>query len=442
MNPRIQPFEQSRLDDLIRTSSAGHVVSVSTREGSTKEFKENFTWGSIGLYARTMAGFANARGGYLIFGVSDNPRQLVGLGDNALSQFDNLDQAKLTQELNELFSPELHWEIFKHQQDGKSVGLLYVHESENKPVIARKSHQQHGVILVEGDIVYRYNSRTERIKYPELLRLLDDAKSREQKTLMRHFEELVRVGAANSAILDFSASTLKGPNGQSVLIDRSLLDQISFIREGEFDEVKGSPTLRVVGDVKPATTIAVGPASVIKGALSSEDVLEDFFNRKTVVSPEQYVRVVATGATSLLPIQFYRSQKGWSDEELLQYIDDLNTRSSSRKRVADRLRSRDKMQTPPPAMSQQYPSTVQRRAIWTEFVNGNVDDSTIGNPRNAQYFAEAVKSLSDEQVAPIVDELMPAMYQIFKAFYSTDAKVAEAIRRAACRIDAAMYSST
>lgn len=39
--------------------------------------------------------FANARGGYIIFGITDNPRRAVGLSDRAWQSFDNLDQETL-----------------------------------------------------------------------------------------------------------------------------------------------------------------------------------------------------------------------------------------------------------------------------------------------------------------------------------------------------------
>lgn len=105
------PFSGSTKANLIRVREKGSDLYVLTRESSTKEFKENFTWGSIGLYIRTMAAFANARGGYIFFGVTDNPRKAVGLSAKAKSDFDNLDHAKLTEGLNDLFSPEIHWEL-------------------------------------------------------------------------------------------------------------------------------------------------------------------------------------------------------------------------------------------------------------------------------------------------------------------------------------------
>ena len=93
------------------------------------------------MYARTMAAFANARGGYIIFGVADNPRIAVGLDGSARDAFDNLDQAKLTAGLNDIFSPELHWELGLVEVAGVTLGAIYAFEADDKPVVAKKSYQ-------------------------------------------------------------------------------------------------------------------------------------------------------------------------------------------------------------------------------------------------------------------------------------------------------------
>jgi hypothetical protein len=368
------PFSAAVRSSLIKVRKTETALHVLTRESSTKEFKENFTWGSIGLYARTMAAFANARGGYIFFGITDNPRIATGLSEKATADFDNLDQAKLTEGLNDLYSPEIHWEIgLVELPQGRVAGAIYTFESDDKPVVVRKSYQQQNAKLVEGDILYRYNSRSERIKFPELKRLLDDAKLREQRAMMSHIEALVRAGAANAAILDFSANTLQGPAGQKVMIDEGLINQISFIKEGEFDEVAGAPTLKLVGELQPATSITIGTDRIVRSALSSDDVLSDFLERGNVSNPEQYIRQAATGTTAFLPVQFYRALAQMSHEDLLEFVEGVATRSPAKKKLLERLTSGDNMRVPPPSTSTQYPSTVERRAYYDGTAEGLID---------------------------------------------------------------------
>lgn len=435
------PFSQDVSSKLVRTSEQHGTYQVQTRESSTKEFKESFTWGSIGLYARTMAAYANARGGYIIFGITDNPRILNGLEGKALDAFDNMDQAKLTESLNEIFSPEMHWvaDLVRVNAD-KVIGVIYTFEADKKPVIARKAYQQQNAKVLEGDIFYRYNSRTQRVRFSELRRILDEAQERELKAMRGHMDALIRAGASNAAVVNFSDKMLQGPTGQKVLIDNELLSQISFIKEGEFDEVVGAPTLKIVGEVQPATTITVGEQRIVRSALSSEDVLNDFLLRENVGNPEQYIRQTAAGPTGFLPVQYYRVLAHMSHEDLLTYVDNVTTRAPAKRKLHDRLEVGDDMRRPLP-VSSSHPSTIERRVHYDLLISAGFTRSSLKSPREAQQALEAVRWLDDDQIRAIEDEMFPMMSQIFDDYYSTDAKVADALRRASCRVDSALYGS-
>ncbi|PJJ82060.1 putative DNA-binding protein [Salinibacterium amurskyense] len=436
------PFSDSAIANLVKTKSDNGILHVLTRESATKEFKETFMWGSIGLYARTMAAFANSRGGYILFGIEDKPRVAVGLTGKSKINFDDLDQAKLTESLNQLFSPEIHWTLgLIELAGGLTLGAIYTFESDDKPLVATKNYQQQNAKILEGDILYRYNSRSQRIKFPELKRLLDDAKLREQRAMMSHIETLVRAGASNAAVLDFSENILKGPNGQTVLIDEGLLDQISFIKEGEFDEVAGAPTLKLVGDLQPATAITLGENRIVRTALSSDDVLGDFLIRQNVGNPEQYIRQAAAGTTGYLPVQFYRVLARLSHDELYAYVAEVATRSPAKKRLLERLSTASDMKVSPPLADSPHPSTVERRRFYDQLVTGGAGEIEIVTASEAQHFLVSIKSLEDEQIHADVGGVLELMKMCFDVYYATDSKVADALRRASCRVDSAMFGS-
>jgi hypothetical protein len=389
-----------------------------------------------------MAAFANARGGYIFFGITDSPRTVIGLSRKGKASFDNLDQAKFTEDLNELFSPEIHWTLgLIDLPDGKTVGAIYTFECNDKPLVARKAYQQQNAKIAEGDIFYRYNSRSQRIRYPELKRLLEDAKLREQRSMMKHIEALVRAGAANAAVLDFSDNILQGPTGQKVLIDESLIEQIAFIKEGEFDEVAGAPTLKLVGELQPATSFTIGKERVVRSALSSDDVLHDFLGRLNVGNPEQYIRQTATGPSGFLPVQFYRALARMSHEELFEYIEHIPTRAPAKRKLIDRLSTADDMKTNPPQAESHHPSTVERHGYYEKLISDRINDVTFTSPHEARRFMEAIKSLDDDQIRSCEDQLLSLMMIIFDTYYATDANVADALRRAACRVDSAMFGA-
>lgn len=436
------PFSPEALQDLVRVKLEGERRRVVTHEGVQKEFKESFTWGSVGLYARTMAAFANARGGYLIFGVTDKPRLAVGLTSAVQESFDELDRAKFTSGLNDLFSPEIHWDSALLHVNEVTLGLLYVFESDNKPVMARKSTQGQNAKLVEGDILYRYNSRTERAKFPELKRIIDDAKSREQRSMMRHIEGLIRAGASNAAVLDFNTSTLQGPTGEHVLISHELLDKISFIREGEFREVAGAPTLRLVGDVVPTNMINLGTERVVKQAITTEDVITDFLNQTHGTEPREYIRQAASGSTSFVPVHFYRVAAEMTMANLIDFVSDINTRSQAKKKLLERLQSSDKMQMLPPPLSQQHVSTVARRRYFDMLISGDIPDIPFPDQADAKHFLEAVKALDENFVVSLHEPLLEVLKHCMETHYGSSGTVADQLRRAVCRIDIAMYGLT
>lgn len=90
------PFDQEYLDEIFKfTTDAG--LRLSSRENGRLEFNESWNLGNADAYGKRMAAFANSTSGYLVFGVADSPRQLIGLKND---KFDNLDAAKFTQILN------------------------------------------------------------------------------------------------------------------------------------------------------------------------------------------------------------------------------------------------------------------------------------------------------------------------------------------------------
>ncbi len=228
---------------VFQSSSSNKIIS---RESGWLEFKEQFNWLSKDKYAKSMVAFANNKGGYIVFGIKDKPRELVGLQSN---NFESTDEAKITAYLNEVFSPEIIFEKLVIKVRSKNIGVLYAHQAKHKPIVCSKNDGD----LKESDIFYRYNARSERIKYPELKTLLDEIKTEERKSWMEHLEKISKIGPTNTAILDVVGGEIKGRGG-TLVIDRKLVPKLKFIKEGNFKE-SGKPVLKLVGDVKPVSVI-------------------------------------------------------------------------------------------------------------------------------------------------------------------------------------------
>lgn len=211
---------------------------LKSRESSTVEFKQSFNKANMAKYAKTMAAYANNRGGYIVFGVKDNPRELIGLKNY---NFENLNQEAFTEAINSLFAPSLEWECGTFLLDietaitnadgkveakvvDKSMGWLYTEEAEYKPVIPQKADNSERI--VSGDVFYRYRARSEKIKYAEMNRIVDRRATIERERLLKLFEEIRKSGTANLGIINYSSGKLTTPYGVDIACDRKLVAQV------------------------------------------------------------------------------------------------------------------------------------------------------------------------------------------------------------------------
>ena len=243
--------------DKIFISSPINNKYIGSRESGWLEFKENFSFAGIGDYAKTMAAFANNKGGYLVFGVRDKPREIIGVDSK---KFDSIDVAKLTEKLNDIFSPEIEWDLLIHNWNKTDFGIIYTHESQSKPIISKKVHDD----IKEADIFYRYHGRTERIKFGELSHIISRRVEIEKKAWMDVFKRASDIGPQNVAMLDTLKGKIEGL-GRTILIDEKLLPQLKFIKKGEFKEEKGEIALKLVGELKTVPVTALKEKRVVVG---------------------------------------------------------------------------------------------------------------------------------------------------------------------------------
>lgn len=258
MNTDFQNSDEYKKIFLFHETIADRMIS---RESGWLEFKEAFNWNSKDKYAKSMVAFANNKGGYIVFGIKDKPRDLVGLKSN---NFDDVDESKITNYLNGVFAPEIIFEKFILTVKNKTIGILYTYQAKTKPLVCIKNDGD----LKEADIYYRYNARSEKIKYPELKAMFDFVKKEESKIWMEHFEKISKIGPTNAAIMDTFAGEISGKSG-TLIIDKKLIPKLKFINQGKFQE-KGNPVLRLIGDVKPVSIISGKNKDVLSVQLTED----------------------------------------------------------------------------------------------------------------------------------------------------------------------------
>lgn len=222
---------------------------VRQRESTGLEFKKSFRKGDALMeYAKTLVAMANNQGGAIVFGVQDKPRTPIGLADR---RFEDMDEKELNRVLLEYFSSDVNWSRDTLAVNGKTLGVISVIESDDKPIICSKNHDRSK--LREGAIYYRYRAETKEIRYPELRAILQIERERERDLWMRHIQSIAKIGPRYAQLVDGSTGEMEVGDSR-VIIDESLLEKVKLIKEGKFDKKDGAPTLKLVGEIEGVLT--------------------------------------------------------------------------------------------------------------------------------------------------------------------------------------------
>lgn len=430
---RLQPFSQVELNKIFAVSPK-HPDRLVSRESNRLEFKESFNFGGLGKYIRTAAGFANAKGGYIVYGIGRGPHTLLGINEVAFSK---IDPDQISAFLNDHFDPAIEADIHITEIGGKSFGLIYFHESKSKPVICRKSADD-GRALKEGEIYYRYRGRTQTIRHAELKELIDERRRHEQLLWFKHLKEIARIGVADAALLNLRTGSLKGTGG-SVLIDHSLLPQISFIREGEFNQTKGKPTLKLIGNVEAIDGKPIGSArvQVVKSkGIRSSDIVLSFLNSENVKNPSDYLSQIAWEASAFLPVYYYLHLARLNLSQAIALIEEQASTSPAKHKLLKRLNSSDPLGLSVPVRTNK---NGQRKLVAREKLLGGTAKDSV-NDIELSDTLDMIRTINKNDLS--LGYLKKLLLGIFnRNFARHNQETNDRIRRAVCYIDSIHFKS-
>lgn len=238
------------LSDLIQFDPGS--LSVTARESKHREFKQTFVPNDFSDYTKTIVAFGNADGGFILFGISDKPRQIVGTSEIP-------DEAQWADRLRDDFDPEISIATKIY-----AVGALHVYvvgtgpvtyrpvvckRSRSKRVAGRDGKPRDIEVIREGAIYYRYSAQTRFIGYPELMALIAEREARRVKSFMDTLNIIQKVGVDKAGILKMSEDT------STIVMTPETAKGLSLIDKGRLVEEPGAPAYVVMGNVNVKNVI-------------------------------------------------------------------------------------------------------------------------------------------------------------------------------------------
>lgn len=415
---------------------------IRSREGKKIEFKKSYNHAGMAQYMRTMASFANADGGYIIFGIGDSPRKFIGLSKRSREQFESLKIEEFTHNLNEYFQPEIKWEHSLFEHESKDYGIIYTYPLENKPCICKKKYNDKdgSPYLKEGDIYYRYRARTERIRYAELNQIFEEKAEKQIKMWMDLIQQTGKIGIENAALLNLNEGEVTTQSSK-VILDEKLLKELRIIKEGEFVEKDGAPTLKLIGEINGISTagIVVNTTPKLK-AISQEEIIRSFLKNEDIDSPFEYIKMILNMTSGLQPIYYYMRKTGKSREDILEYIESEGKYSQTINMIIERMNGRkveprSLKETNTPA----YFGKKKYLKHWRNFTIMDLVDE-FRDDRKSVWACQAFLSVPTEELIKHERNYKEILLELYNEVFIKKKGIAKRkFRKLLCRLDEVIY---
>ena len=412
------------LQEILKTNDQGRIVK---RESNVLEFKQNFLWKNKSesvKYIHTIAAFANKKGGHIVFGVKNNPKEVVGIDEG----FDEVDDADIASFVNTYLSPSIEYERTTFKVKGKFVGVLYVHEAKHKPVVCIRTYDK---TLFESTIYYRYNSQSDRIKSGDLLSLLNEVRERESERWFKLFQNISKVGVDNARVMNIEDGIITSSTGNKFIIDEKLLGRLKVLDSYTSKEKDGAPAVRIIGDIDTSGTIITKSRY-----LYDSEIMCDFLDKKEINNAEEYLKAICYQSSGMLPFYYYISQGGLTLNEAIDIVKTVNKHSQSKTKLLARLEDDSKLDNLFTQVHVDAETTIgaQRKKYFEDIAN-EIDFPLPKNERQLKSLLEAILNLVKSDIK---DNTFSILKEILLNNYDNK-NLAPSIRNAIAYVDFMLY---
>jgi hypothetical protein len=419
IGPTVGAPSSQRLSATVRalfTRSSEGAWRLASGESDEHECKVEFDAKKLTPVVRSIAALANNKGGYVFFGVPDKSFNVAGL-DGA---FAGTDIVTIVDKIKAHLSPTPIIAKGVVDLDGKQVGFIRVEKHQDRPVIVYRD----GDGLNEGDIIFRYPGQSARIKFGDLRSLLEERDRRTQIALANAAGKLADLGTENALIVDTKKNVLEA-EGRTILIDERLINEIKFIKEGEFQEKADTPTLKLVGSVSAVPINAPVVTKITHEALFQEKILTDFLVQAEIDQPLQYIFAAIAQPRKWIPIFYFARKADKTNAEVIEAVQAQKILQKGKKKVLiERLEGK----------TSAYTKAVSQAA---KLMADGISEGNVPTPASvgeASMFASGLTAVKHTK-APVLALLATLQVCWNLGVNAEDNNAAGSIFKAACRVD-------
>jgi len=174
-------------------------------EDTNIEFKSILDWEakeSKAKYLKEIAAFANSNGGYLVFGIDNETRKVIGL-----QKTKDVDSKLILDSFRSYFTPAVRFSSRTFKLINNDLFIIYIYKRESLPIISIKDYAN---IIEISTIYYRYSGEASKIRYPELIEIFNNTRSENTyKEVINKIIELLGDKSSANILLEFESNKRK-----------------------------------------------------------------------------------------------------------------------------------------------------------------------------------------------------------------------------------------
>ena len=260
-------------------------------------------------------------------------------------------------------------------------------------------------------------------------------KEKESKKWINLFSKISKVGVDNIGLLNFNTGIFSAGNN-SVILDDQMLSNIKFIKEGEFNERKGIPTLNVIGNIElKQGKMVLAPEKLKVKGIRFSDIVIDFLEQKEVKNAIDYITQICHESSGYLPIYYYINKSNKSVSEIIDIIKNEVVRSQAKALLLKRLNTKQIDQEKIKSIGSskyQYCNDIilHIKSYDIEYIEENYDIYKL---------LAAIITMSQKDINDCKDFLFRILKSYYIKNYQVDSRFANSFRKTICWIDEALY---
>ncbi|RVT74453.1 ATP-binding protein [Flavobacterium sufflavum] len=388
------------LNDFFAVADANNIIK--RRESYCIEFKSVFDWNtesSRATYCKSLSAFSNNNGGALFFGIENKPHKIIGV-----SNFEEIDDADITNYINEVFTPHIQFERRTYDYKGLTIGILYAVKSKTRPIICTKDTSKTN----SSDIYFRYSAKSTKIKAGDLIKLIQEVKDDESNKWLKLLDNIGKIGIENTHLLNSQNGEIISDNN-TFLLDEELLKQIKIIDRYSIQE-DGQPAVRIIGNI-PELARVIKKSTV----LYEEDLYKEFLLNNQDFRAEELLRFACQRNTSSYPFYFLFKKMNYNLDQSKLFLEKTKIPGSIRKSYIERLDyDKKQIKNKNKFSLSNFSKNGPMRSQSLDYLQNKISFE-IGDEENAKRVLESIFSLENGQYDK--EYVKQKLFNIFEKHY-------------------------